>query len=166
MINDLWAWRADHGSGVGWTTNTAQTGLLVNGNNVLGTGLFVEHYQNYDVNWTGQGGETIFFQNEMPYDPPNQAAWMNGSSNGYAAYRVAPNVTTHQAYGMGSYCYFNVNNTIHADHAFEAPQVAGVQFHDLLTVSLGNVGVIDHVINSTGAPTPTNTTPSTVTSYP
>ncbi len=26
--------------------------------------------------WSGQGGTDIFFQNEMPYDPPNQAAWM------------------------------------------------------------------------------------------
>jgi hypothetical protein len=34
------------------------------------------------------------------------------------------------------------------------------------TVSLGNVGTITHVINDTGATTPTNTTPSTVTSFP
>ena len=53
-----------------------------------------------------------------------------------------------------------------ADHAFEAPNTSGVQFHDILTVSLGDVGAIEHVINSTGAATPTNTTPSTVTSYP
>ncbi len=168
LINDIWAWRADHGNSgtVGWTTNTATSGLIVNGNNVLATGLFVEHYQGYDVSWNGQGGETIFFQNEMPYDPPNQAAWMNGSTNGYAAYRVAPNVTTHQAYGMGSYCYFNVNPSVVADHAFEAPNTPGVQFHDLLTVSLGGVGVIEHVINSTGGATPSNTTPVNVTSYP
>jgi hypothetical protein len=168
LLDDIWAWRADHGNSgtVGWTVNTAQHGVVVNGNNVLATGLFVEHYQNYDVQWFGNGGETIFFQNEMPYDPPNQAAWMNGSSDGYAAYEVGPNVTTHQAYGLGSYCYFNVNPAVVADHAFEAPDTPGVQFHDLLTVSLGNVGAIEHVINSTGAATPTNTTPSTVTSYP
>ena len=168
LIDDIWAWRADHGNAgtVGWTVNTAQHGLVVNGNNVLATGLFVEHYQNYDVQWLGNGGETIFFQNEMPYDPPNQAAWMNGSSDGYAAYEVGPNVTTHQAYGLGSYCYFNVNPAVVADHAFEAPDTSGVQFHDILTVSLGDVGTIEHVINETGAATPTNTTPSTVTSYP
>jgi hypothetical protein len=168
LISDIWAWRADHGNAgtVGWTVNTAAHGLVVNGNNVLATGLFVEHYQNYDVQWLGNGGETIFFQNEMPYDPPNQAAWMNGSSDGYAAYEVGPNVTTHQAYGLGSYCYFNVNPAVVADHAFEAPDVSGVQFHDILTVSLGGVGVIEHVINETGAATPSNTTPSDVTSYP
>ncbi len=168
LLDDIWAWRADHGNSgtVGWTVNTAQHGVVVNGSNVLATGLFVEHYQNYDVQWFGNGGETIFFQNEMPYDPPNQAAWMNGSSDGYAAYEVGPSVTSHQAYGLGSYCYFNVNPAVVADHAFEAPNTPGVQFHDILTVSLGNVGAIEHVINSTGAATPTNTTPSTVTSYP
>jgi len=168
LLNDIWAWRADHGNSgtVGWTTNTAAHGLVVNGSNVLATGLFVEHYQQQQVVWNGNGGETIFFQDEMPYDPPNQAAWMDGSSDGYPAYEVAPSVTSHQAYGLGSYCYFNVNPAVVADHAFEAPDTPGVQFHDLLTVSLGGVGVINHVINETGGATPSNTTPVDVTSYP
>ena len=34
ILDDIWAWRADHGAGVGWTANTANTGLVVNGNNV------------------------------------------------------------------------------------------------------------------------------------
>ena len=55
LLDDIWAWRADHGNAgtTGWTVNTAQHGLVVNGNNVLATGLFVEHYQNYDVQWFG-----------------------------------------------------------------------------------------------------------------
>jgi hypothetical protein len=166
LIDHIWAWRADHGNGVGWTSNTADTGLTVNGNNVQATGLFVEHYQKSEVVWNGNGGKTIFFQNENPYDPPNQAAWMNGSTNGYPAYQVGSNVTSHEAWGMGSYSYFNVDPSVVNDHAFQAPVNAGVKFHDLLTVSLGNVGTIAHVINSTGAATPTNTTPSTVTSFP
>jgi hypothetical protein len=168
LLDDIWAWRADHGNAgtVGWTVNTAAHGVIVNGNNVLATGLFVEHYQNYEVQWLGNGGETIFFQNEMPYDPPNQAAWMNGSSNGYPAFEVAPAVTSFQGYGLGSYCYFNVNPAIVSDHAFESPTGAGIHWHDLLTVSLGGVGVIEHVINSTGAATPSNTTPSDVVSFP
>jgi hypothetical protein len=171
LVNDIWAWRADHGNSgtVGWTTNTADTGVIVNGNSVLATGLFVEHYQKYDLIWNGQGGETIFFQNEMPYDPPSQAAWrsgVNGQSDGYAAYKVAANVTTHQAYGLGSYCFFNVNRAVVADHAFEAPERPGVQFHDILTVSLGNAGAIEHVINETGPATPANTTPADVVSFP
>ncbi len=168
LIDDIWAWRADHGNSgtVGWTVNTAAHGLVVNGNNVLATGLFVEHYQNYDVQWFGNGGETIFFQNEMPYDPPNQAAWMNGSVNGFAAYEVGPSVTSHTAYGLGSYCFFNVNPSVVADHAFEAPNTSGIHFHDILTVSLGGTGVIEHVINETGGATPSNTTPVDITSYP
>jgi len=166
IIDHIWAWRADHGSGVGWTTNTADTGLIVNGANVEALGLFVEHYQKYDVIWNGNGGRTIFFQNEMPYDPPTQAAWRTGA-NGYAAYKVADTVTSHEAWGMGSYCYFNVNPSIHADRGFEAPNNAGVKFHDLLTVSLGGNGTIDHVINTTGAAaTGTATVPVNVVSYP
>jgi hypothetical protein len=169
IIDHIWAWRADHGNSgtVGWTTNTADTGLTVNGANVLADGLFVEHYQKYEVVWNGQGGKTIFFQNENPYDPPNQAAWMSSSGvNGYAAYKVGTGVTSHEAWGLGSYCFFNVNPSVNNYHAFEVPNNAGVKFHDALTVSLGGVGTITHVINDTGAVTASNTTPSNVVSFP
>ncbi|GGR92226.1 discoidin domain-containing protein [Deinococcus sedimenti] len=169
LVDHIWAWRADHGtSPTGWTINTADTGLIVNGHSVLATGLFVEHYQKYEVIWNGQGGRTIFFQNEKPYDVPDQATWRSGA-NGYAAYKVADTVTTHEGWGMGVYSYFNVNPGVHVDRGFEVPSTPGVKFRDLLTVSLGNVGTIDHVINTTGpvAPQPgTNTAPSTVVSYP
>ena len=79
ILDDIWAWRADHGNGVGWTANTADTGVIVNGDNVTAYGLFVEHYQKYEVIWNGENGKVVFFQNEMPYDPPSQAAWMSGA---------------------------------------------------------------------------------------
>jgi hypothetical protein len=168
IVDDIWAWRADHGNSgtFGWTTNTADNGMIVNGNNVEATGLFVEHYQKTEVAWNGQNGKIIFFQNEMPYDPPNQAAWMNGSSNGYPAITVASNVTSFGGWGLGSYCFFNVNPAVSSANAFSSPNTAGVAWHDLLTVSLGGVGTITHVINTTGAATPSNTTPSDVVSYP
>jgi len=169
IIDHTWAWRADHGNAgtVGWTTNTADTGVLVNGNNVLATGLFVEHYQKFQVIWNGQNGKTIFFQNEMPYDVPNQAAWMSAAGvNGYAAYKVGANVTTHEAWGLGSYCFFNVNPAVSALHAFEVPDTTGVRLHDLLTVSLNFQGVITHVINNTGGVTPSGTVPVNVVNYP
>jgi len=169
IIDHIWAWRADHGNAgtVGWTTNTADTGLLVNGNNVLATGLFVEHYQKYEVIWNGQNGQTIFFQNEMPYDVPNQAAWISPTGvNGYAAYKVGTNVTSHEGWGLGSYNFFNVNPSVSAFHAFEVPDTAGVRFHDLLTVSLNFQGVITHVINNAGATTPSGTVPVDLVSYP
>jgi F5/8 type C domain-containing protein len=153
VIGDhMWLWRADHGSGVGWTTNTAQNGLVVNGANVTMYGLFVEHYQQYNVIWNGNGGQTYFYQNEMPYDPPNQATWgsSGGGAQGWASYKVADAVTTHEAWGVGVYCFFNTNNSIVASRGFEVPNRSGVRFHDLVTVSLGGVGTIDHVINDTG----------------
>jgi hypothetical protein len=166
IIDHIWAWRADHGAGIGWNVNTADVGLLVNGNNVLATGLFVEHYQKTEVQWNGNGGKTIFFQNEMPYDVPNQAAWMNGAKNGYVAYKVADSVTTHEAWGLGSYCYFNVNGAVKADNAYEVPNVAGVRMHDLVTVSLGNNGSISHIINGIGPVTPTDSSAAKLLSYP
>ncbi|MFG1864293.1 discoidin domain-containing protein [Microbispora bryophytorum] len=167
IIDHIWAWRADHGAGVGWNSNPADTGLIVNGDNVTAYGLFVEHYRKYEVIWNGQGGKTIFFQNELPYDPPNQASWMNGSTRGYAAYKVADSVTSHEAWGMGSYCNFSTDPSIVAERGFEAPNRSGVKFHDLLTVSLGGVGTIAHVINDTGgAAQGTATVPVNVVSYP
>jgi hypothetical protein len=168
IIDHIWAWRADHGNTgtYGWTVNTADSGLIVNGNNVSAYGLFVEHYQKYEVQWNGNGGRTVFLQNEMPYDPPSNAAWRSGA-NGYAAYKVADSVTSHEAWGLGSYCYFNVNTAVHADRGFEVPVNSGVKMHDLLTVSLGGNGVIDHVINSTGAAAQgTATVPVNVVNFP
>jgi hypothetical protein len=151
LVDHIWAWRADHGTAVGWTSNTSDTGVLVNGDNVTMYGLFVEHFQKFNVLWNGENGRTVFFQNEMPYDPPDQASWSHDGLLGWAAYKVADTVTQHEGWALGSYCFFHVNPTIHASHSFESPVTPGVKFHDLLTVSLGGVGVIDHVINDTGA---------------
>lgn len=168
LIDHIWAWRADHGSApTGWTVNTADTGVVVNGANVLATGLFVEHYQKYNVQWNGQNGRTIFFQNELPYDVPNQSAWISPAGNGYAAYKVAAGVTSHETWGMGSYCFFNVNPSVNALHGFEVPQTAGVKLHDTFTVSLGGVGTITHIVNNTGAQAAgVSTIPVNLVSYP
>ncbi|MCL7378277.1 coagulation factor 5/8 type domain-containing protein [Streptomyces sp. 35G-GA-8] len=167
IIDHTWVWRADHGDGVGWETNRADYGVIVNGDDVLATGLFVEHFNKYDVQWNGQRGRTIFFQNEKAYDAPNQAAIQNGSLRGYAAYKVADTVTTHEGWGLGSYCYYNVDPTIRQAHGFAAPAVPGVRFHGLLVVSLSGNGQYDHVINAIGAATSgTTTVPSTVVSFP
>ena len=166
LLDNIWAWRADHGSGVGWTSNTADTGVVVNGDNVLATGLFAEHYQKYNVVWNGENGKTIMFQNELPYDPPNQAAWQHDGVLGWAAYKVADSVKTHEGWGLGSYCFFNVDPTIHASRAFEVPVTPGVKLHDILALSITNHGTIDHVVNDFGPPTPANTTPVNIVSYP
>ena len=64
-------WRADHGNAVGWTVNTADTGVQATGDDVTAYGLFSEQYQKNEVIWSGQGGTDILFQNELPYDPPS-----------------------------------------------------------------------------------------------
>lgn len=153
LLDHLWVWRADHGTGVGWDINTADHGVVVNGNDVTATGLFVEHFQKEEVLWNGERGKTIFFQNEMPYDPPNQAAWQQGSVLGYAAYKVADTVQNHEGWGWGSYIFMNVDATIHASRAFSVPVTSGVRLHSLLTVQLNKgMGIIDHVVNQTGDP--------------
>ncbi|GAB6912423.1 hypothetical protein JCM13580A_22250 [Streptomyces drozdowiczii] len=167
IIDHTWLWRADHGEGIGWDTNRSDYGLQVNGDNVLATGLFVEHFNKYDVRWSGENGKTIFFQNEKSYDAPNQDAVQNGDIKGYAAYKVDDSVNTHEGWGLGSYCYYNVDPSIRQDHGFEAPVKDGVKFHDLLVVSLGGQGQYNHVINDTGSPTSgTDTVPSQVVSFP
>jgi hypothetical protein len=167
VIGDhMWLWRADHGDGVGWTVNTADTGLTVNGDNVTMYGLFVEHYQKYQTVWNGNGGRTYFYQNEMPYDPPNQGAWMNGSTRGYAAYKVADSVTTHEAYGLGSYCVFFGDPSVVGERAFEVPNRAGVRFTNMVIVSLGGVGTINRVINNVGGPANSATQIVYLTGYP
>ncbi len=172
ILDDIWAWRADHGKGVGWNNNTADTGVIVNGDNVTAYGLFVEHYQKYEVIWNGNGGTDIFFQNEMPYDPPSQAAWMEASGvDGWAAFKVANTVTSFSGYGMASYSFFNQGVNIYAAHAFEVPAtLPASSLHDLLTVFLSTAGFggILHVINDTGgSSTIANPdAPVTVVSYP
>jgi hypothetical protein len=172
ILDDVWAWRADHGAGVGWTSNRADTGVIVNGDHVNAYGLFVEHYQKFEVIWNGQDGRDVFFQNEMPYDPPSQSAWMSSpSTDGYAAFLVTPAVSTFQGYGMGSYSFFNQGVPIFATQAFQSPEVPGVQFHDIFTIFLnanGGSGGINSVINGVGgSSTAANPdTPVDVVSYP
>ncbi|AMP14242.1 carbohydrate-binding protein [Collimonas pratensis] len=151
--DDFWIWRADHTYGVGWNSNTAANGLIVNGANVTIYGLFVEHFQQYQTLWNGNGGRVYFYQSELPYDVPNQSSWMNGSKNGYTSYKVADTVTSHQAWGLGIYCYFSSNSSVKVSSAIEAPAsgLNGAMFHNMTTVSLGGgVGEITHVINQYG----------------
>ena len=168
IIDDVWAWRADHGNAVGWTVNTASTGVVVTGADVTAYGLAVEHYQKNEVVWSGQGGTDIFFQNELPYDVPSQSAWMaTPSQDGYPAFLVTPNVKTFTGYGLGSYSFFNTGVAIQDAMAFQAPDTPGVQFHDMFTQFLNGSGGINSVINGTGAAVNSTTPgPSDVVTYP
>jgi hypothetical protein len=168
ILDDIWSWRADHGAGVGWTSNVADHGLVVNGDDVTALGLFVEHYEQTQVVWNGEGGTTIFFQNEDPYDPPSQAAWMDGTSDGYPAFEVASNVRSFSGYGLASYCFFELGIPIQASEAFSVPSSApGVKLHDILTRFLSGSGQITSVVDGTGAAVTTaNPGPTYIVSFP
>ena len=169
IVDHTWIWRADHGvnQSVGWKINTSANGLVVNGDNVTVYGLFVEHHQEFQVLWNGNGGRVYFYQCEIPYDPPDQASYTSApGTNGWAAYKVADNVTIHEAWGLGVYSVFR-NKGVVLTRAFEAPNNPNVKFHDLITVCIGPNGEISNVINNTGGATTPNVrlTPK-VTNFP
>ena len=153
IVDHTWIWRADHGSGVGWNLNTSANGLVVNGSQVTIYGLFVEHHQQFQVIWNGNGGRTYFYQSEIPYDPPNQASFSSApGTNGWASYKVADGVTSHEAWGLGVYSVFTHPGVV-LSRAIEIPKKPGIRFHDMITVCLEDRGEISKVINDTGGAT-------------
>jgi hypothetical protein len=158
IVDHTWIWRADHGKGVGWNQNLSANGMVVNGNNVTVYGLFVEHHQEFQVLWNGNGGRTYFYQSEIPYDPPDQARWTSAAgTNGWASYKVADGVTSHEAWGLGIYSVFRHPDVV-LSRAIEVPRAPGVKFHHMITVALDNQGEISNVIDDVGGPTKTGRT--------
>ena len=82
LVDHTSVWRADHGAegfenqpgflgdNVRWEEVIGRKGVIVNGNDVTVLGLFVEHFQEHNVIWNGEGGRVYLFQNELPYDVP------------------------------------------------------------------------------------------------
>jgi hypothetical protein len=178
IIDDVWAWRADHGAntsvtgpegqvGAGWTYNQGATGLEVTGNNVTAYGVAVEHYQKYEVIWSGNNGTDIFFQNELPYDAPSQTSWeVSPKQPGYPSFLVTNNVQSFHAYGMGSYVV-NIYTpaTIWDAMAYAAPNAPGVVFTDAMDLFISSTcsvngtcptpsqsGGLNSVIDGVGGP--------------
>ncbi|WP_239065592.1 glycoside hydrolase family 55 protein [Microbacterium hibisci] len=180
LIDHTWVWRGDHGvegfdptDGVNgdnerWATNTGTNGVIVNGDDVTATGLFVEHFQQYNTLWNGENGRVILYQNELPYDPPTQADWTQPDGTlGYPGYKVADDVTTHRLDGAGVYVFNQNNPSIITENGFEVPEAPGVQLHHIMTVNL-SAGTVRHVVNGVGGQADnTNTgTPQFVVDYP
>jgi hypothetical protein len=172
LIDHTWVWRADHGvEGLTdterWHTNVGRNGVIVNGDHVTATGLFVEHFQQYNTVWNGEDGTTVLYQNELPYDPPTQADWMNGNVEGFAGYKVGDRVRRHTLYGAGVYVFNQNNPSIHTENGFEVPARPGVRLHHIMTVNLA-AGTVDHVVNGVGEPADTTKigVPVYVTEYP
>ncbi|WP_201850013.1 adenylyl cyclase [Myceligenerans indicum] len=166
LLDHVWAWRADHGNGVGWEENTGAHGVVVNGDHVTATGLFVEHYQEEQTIWNGEDGRTVFYQSELPYDPPSQEAWTDGDRLGYASYRVADHVRRHEAVGLGVYSYFWNGVDIRTDSAIRTPTGTGISFRSMTSVFLNGSGGINHVVNDEGDPAVGSFAAPQVVSYP
>lgn len=150
--DNFWIWRADHWDGVGWNKNTADTGIIINGDNATFYGLFVEHFQKYQTVWNGNGGTTYFYQSELPYDVPDAASWSpDGVINGYASYYVSDSVTSHTAYALGVYSYLR-DAAVTLDSAIVCPETAGIDFYHMVTVWLsGNRDTaVSSIINGEG----------------
>ena len=167
LVDHTWIWRADHGTGVGWDKNLSRNGLVVNGNDVTIYGLFVEHHQQFQVLWNGNRGRTYFYQSEIPYDPPTQTAYTSAAgTDGWASYKVADNVTHHEAWGLGIYSVFTYPD-VFLTRALEVPVAPNVRFHDMITVCLVKYGGIRNIIDDAGGATScaTHVTPK-LSSFP
>ena len=119
--------------------------------------------------WNGNGGRVVFFQNEMPYDPPSQAAWMEAPGvNGWAAFKIADSVTQLQRIRHGQLQLLQPGRGHLRRDAFEVPAtLPASSLHDLLTIFLdpsdGKGGILN-VVNDTGglvdrSPTRTSRSP-------
>jgi hypothetical protein len=149
--DNFWLWQADHGRRSTWDSNKVVNGIVVNGDDVTIYGLFVEHTQGYQTLWNGERGRVYFYQSELPYTVPSMDAWSHDGVRGYASYKVADNVKTHEARGLGVYCVF-VRAPIVCENAIETPEGPGIQMHHMVTLRLtGKPGSgIAHVINGRG----------------
>ena len=102
---DLDLWRASN------PTSISDVYFRIGGaDNVTALGLAVGHYQQSQVQWNGNNGETIFYQSEDPYDVPSQSSWTYNGANGYPSYEVTSKVCSHTAYVLGIYSFFDVPN--------------------------------------------------------
>lgn len=168
LVDHTWVWRGDHGvegfptielpfrdtdfgDTARWATNTGRNGLVVNGDGVTATGLFVEHFQEYNTIWNGEDGRVVLYQNELPYDPPTQADWTQPDGTlGWAGYKVADHVTRHELWGGGVYAFNRNNPAIVTENGYEVPDAPGVVLNHVMTKNLSGPGIINHVVNGFG----------------
>ncbi|MFH0759487.1 MAG: coagulation factor 5/8 type domain-containing protein [Bacteroidota bacterium] len=151
FIDHIWLWRADHGNGVAWDVNRCANGIIVNGDDVTIYGLFNEHHQEYQTIWNGAGGRVYLYQSEMPYDPPTVESWKHDTIGGYASYKVAGHVQSHEAWGVGVYNVFHQAPVV-VETAIETPESLEDNIHHKFTFWLGGneSSVVRHIINGKG----------------
>lgn len=149
--DNFWIWRADHGDQVAWDANVAENGLVVNGDNVITYALMVEHFEEYQTIWNGNGGRIYMYQCEIPYDVPQQSVWMShdGSVDGYASIHVDDAAEDFYATGLGIYLY-NRDAQVNLHTAVELPDKMGVRIENICTVMLTGYPGMEHIINDSG----------------
>lgn len=109
--------------------------------------------------WNGNHGLTIFYQSEFPYDVD-----YNYAKNGYSGYMVGDHVTSHRAYGVGTYSFFR-DHSVDVENGIKAPNHPGVQFTNSFSRFLSGQGSIKHVINGQGATTSSRSNLNYVCNY-
>jgi len=147
--DNLWLWRADHSvSGSVYNgDNPCYHGAVIDADDVTMYGLAVEHTLSDLTQWNGDRGRSYFYQSELPYDV-TQEGWGDA---GYVGYRVADNITSHQAFGAGVYHYFRDNN-VTTYTGIVAPDTTA-NFTSPVGVFLNGLGTMEHVLNDQGGTT-------------
>jgi hypothetical protein len=147
--DDLWLWRADHNTAgiVSGGANPCDNAIQVRGDDVTMYGLAVEHTLADLVLWTGENGRTYFLQSEYPYDVTQEYG-----DAGYAAYKVAANVTKHAGYGVGVYHFFR-DHPVTVQTGISVPPALEGSFTAPLGVYLNGLGTMSHIINDKGVAT-------------
>lgn len=102
IVDNMWLWRADHVPGMTAVADASNTrhALLNNAKRTAFYGLAAEHTLDDIVVFNEDDAHVFFYQAEMPYDPT-----LGVVNPDMVGYRVASNVTSHKAFGVGIY-YF------------------------------------------------------------
>jgi hypothetical protein len=161
IIDHMWLWRADHGTGPDflgdWNRYKAKNGITVNGDDVTAYALFVEHFQEYQTYWKGNNGEVYFYQSELPYEAQASGDWVRPDGTpGYPSFKVADSVTKHKALALGTYAIPLYSNKP-LKNLYEAPNAPGVSVRHMIGAMFWHPGGvsgsgIQHIFNGQGDP--------------
>ena len=159
ILDDIWAWRADHGNGVGWTVNTADTGVVVNGDDVTAYGLFVEHFQKYEVIWNGNGGRSSSSRTRCRTTRrARQRGWrLRASTAGRRSRSPIPCRASAATAWAATASSTRASTSSRRTRSRYPTRCRPSSLHDLLTIfldpSVGKGGILN-VVNNTGGPRP------------
>ncbi|KAH8056464.1 hypothetical protein JL722_7298 [Aureococcus anophagefferens] len=147
VLDNVWLWRADHAAlAPGEAPRPgevyhlvadgecySETGLVVDGDDVVAYGLAVEHTLGDQMIWRGERGRVFFYQSELPYDVDQAFA-----DAGHVGYRVT--AAAHESVGAGIYSFFRDSQCL-VPAAVAAPPTAN--FTNAVTKHLnGHPGIL------------------------